>query len=143
MVSMISSAMRMKHEIDPKIQLIEESKEFVQYIEPMGSLVLVAVYVRGSVAGKDQKTAGGIIIPDATRDEDRHQGKIGVILKCGPLAFQEDETHKWGEGKPKINDWVVFRVGDTWPFIMDKRTYRFIEDIDIRAVWTGSPDLLI
>ena len=143
MVSMVHSAMRMTHDVDPKQQLIDESKDLVQYIEPMGSLVLVAVYVRGGVVGKEQKTVGGIIIPDSAKDEDRYQGKVGVILKCGPLAFAEDETHKWGEGKPKIGDWVLFRVGDTFPFIMGKRTYRFLEDVDARAVWTGSPDLLI
>ena len=142
-MAMVHAAVKMLHEVDPKQQLIEESKDLVQYIEPMGSLVLVAVYVRGGIAGKEQKTAGGILLPDAAKEEDRYQGKIGVILKCGPLAFMEDETHKWGDGKPKVHDWILFRVGDTWPFIMDKRTYRFVEDIDVRAVWTGSPDLLI
>lgn len=142
-MGMVNAAMEMHHEIDPKLQLIEESKGQVDYLHPMGSLVLVSVYVRGGVAGKEQKTKGGLIIPDSVKDEDRHQGKIGVILKMGPLAFKEDETHKWGDNHPKLHDWVVFRVGDTFPFLIQKRTYRFVEDIDIRAVWTGSPDLLI
>ena len=139
---MIHRAMRMDHERDPKLDLIEDSKDAVEFIHPQGSLVLIAVYVRGGKFGKDQKTAGGIIIPDNTKDEDRHQGKIGVILKCGPLAFTNDETHKW-KNPPKVHDWVIFRVGDTFPFIVGERTYRFAEDVDLRAIWTGSPDLLI
>lgn len=142
-MAMVHSAVRMHHEVDPKQQLIDESKDLVKYLEPMGSLVLIAVYVRGEVGGKEQKTAGGILLPDSAKSEDRYQGKIGVILKCGPLAFVEDETHKWGNNKPKIYDWAVFRVGDTFPFLIEKRTYRFVEDVDIRAIWTGSPDLLI
>ena len=132
----------MEHTVDPKQKLIEESKDAVEFLEPMGALVLIAVYVRGGKDGSEQKTKGGLIIPGGTRDEDKYQGKVGLVLKWGELAFTEDETHKWPK-KPKLHDWVVYRVGDTLPFIVGEKTYRFIEDVDIRSIWSGSPDMLI
>lgn len=141
-MAMVHAAMRMQHERDPKLDIIEESKDIIDFIKPTGSLILLGVYVRGGVSGKEQRTAGGVILPDAAKEEDRYQGKVGLILKLGPLAFVEDDTHKWKE-PPQIHDWIIYRVGDTFPFIIGKRTYRFIEDVDARAIWSGSPDMLI
>lgn len=142
MTTMVSRAIRMKHTEDPKQVLINESKDAVEWFEPQGDLVMLGVYVRGGEFGKEQKSAGGIILTGNTKAEDNFQGKIGLVLKKGPLAYVEDETHKW-KNPPKIHDWVVYRVGDTWPYIIGDKTYRLISDVDIRAVWSGPPDALI
>lgn len=141
-MAMVSRAMLMDHKVDPRKKLIDESKQAVEWLDPQGSLVMLGVYVRGGKLGEEQKTRGGIILIDEAKDEDRHQGKIGLILKMGPLAFVEDENHKW-KNPPKIHDWVVYRVGDTFPYLIGDKTYRMAEDIDLRAIWHGPPDALI
>lgn len=132
-------ALQMVHEIDPADEISAEVKHFVSDVEPLGAQILVAVYMR------PEKTKGGIIVPDSTsgtRTEDRYQGKVGLVLKIGPLAFSEDDKHHWGDRVPKAGDWILYRVGDTFPFILGKRTCRFVEDVDVKAI-VKRPDIVL
>lgn len=47
---------------------------------------LVATYIKPSVS------SGGIIIPGMTQEEDRWQGKVGMLLAVGPSAFDFEEV---------------------------------------------------
>lgn len=96
--------------------------------------VLVAIWVRPNI------TAGGIHLTDNYKDEDVFQGKVGLILKMGPMAFQDDETHKWPI-KPKIGDWVTYRVSDGWPFMLVDQPCRIINERAIRLV-LNRPDVV-
>ena len=57
-------------------------------------------------------TPGGIIKPQKLLDEDRYQGKVGLVLKLGPIAFKFDEDPE-GKNAPKVGDWVLYRAADT------------------------------
>lgn len=83
--------------------------------------VLVASYIR------PEKTAGGIIRPDQVREEDKWQGKAGLILAMGPIAFNFEEVVEAMDrdglneaearrlhGVPDVGDWVFFRNSDAW-----------------------------
>jgi hypothetical protein len=82
--------------------------------------VLVATYIRPNIS------RGGIIFTAKTGEEDRYQGKAGLLLKCGPLAFDFDEVRErladgMSEeqardelGIPYPGDWVLFRTSETW-----------------------------
>lgn len=92
----------------------------VQGIQLLRNRVLVASFIR------PEKTSGGIIRPDATREEDKWQGKAGLILAVGPSAFDFEEViHDLEAGAPlehvhaehnlpRVGDWVFFRGSDTW-----------------------------
>lgn len=89
-------------------------------VQLLRNRVLVATYIR------PEKTSGGIIRPDATREEDKWQGKAGLILAVGPDAFNFEEVREEvADGMaeedararhniPKVGDWVFFRGSDTW-----------------------------
>lgn len=64
--------------------------------------VLVATYRRA------EKTAGGIIMTSNELDEDKFQGKAGIIIKLGSLAFKDDARTTHGEFSPKLHDWITF-----------------------------------
>ncbi len=121
-----------------KEDLLKEVGHVADHVQIPGPKILVAVYYR------PEKTQGGILDPTA-RKGDSHQGKVGLILRMGPLAFVEDENHKWGDVKPKVGDWVQFRVGDTAPWRLgrdDNGAYlRYVEDVNILAIW-DRPDLV-
>lgn len=89
--------------------------------------VLVAIWVRPN------RTAGGIELPDSYRDEDVFQGKTGLVLTMGDLAFSDDETHRWPV-KPKVGDWVAYRVSDGWPFMLGQQPCRLVNERGIRMV---------
>lgn len=102
----------------------------VQGIQLLRNRVLVASFIR------PEKTSGGIIRPDAVREEDKWQGKAGLILAVGPSAFEfpeiVDDIDQVRQEKgcvtredisiikyerhnlPRIGDWVFFRGSDTW-----------------------------
>lgn len=102
----------------------------VRGIQLLRNRVLVASFIR------PEKTSGGIIRPDAVREEDKWQGKAGLILAVGPSAFEFPEIvddidqvrQENGcvtrenisiikyerHNLPRIGDWVFFRGSDTW-----------------------------
>lgn len=73
----------------------------------LGSDVLVATYV------KPRKTAGGILLPDKSVDEDRYQGKIGLVLKLGESAFKYSGPFAYEGTVPKVGQYVAFHTSDT------------------------------
>ncbi len=130
---MTTRALKMVHERDPKEALMEAAGPFAAKLTPIGARVLVATYIR------PEKTTSGIILTDKYRQEDEYQGKVGLILKMGPLAFTEDDSHQWGGVVPKVGDWVVMNIGDTRRLTMGDNPCRFIEDVSVQAI-TTDPD---
>ena len=98
---------------------------------------IVATYIRPGL------TQGGIIIPGMTQEEDRWQGKVGLLLAVGPEAFgydevraaidaavddaredaglefsEDDEREATGRALrdmnvPRVGDWVAYRTSET------------------------------
>lgn len=118
----------MLHQTDPKEDLIAKIGS-LDGIDLLHNQVLVAVYMQ------PEKTAGGIIRPDVNRDEDRHQSKVGLILKAGDKAFTPDDEWSWPDGLG-IGDWVFFRVSDGWNVTLNgdrNNLCRILNDTQIRG----------
>jgi len=113
---------------DPK-QAILDTVGDLAGIHLMGDTVLIGTYIR------PEKTSGGIYRPANNVQEDVFQGKVGLLVRLGPDAFEdtEDYTFNFGDaGKPKVGDWVVYKVGDAWPLSVRGLPCRYIRDIGIR-----------
>ena len=78
-------------------------------VDILTDLVLVGTYIR------DEKRASGLILPKEHLEEDEFQGKVGLVLKAGPLAFGDWETADESGQNARIGTWVVFAIKDTWP----------------------------
>lgn len=132
-------ALEMQHDVDPKKAILEELEGRIEELakaKMSSSKILVAVYER------PEKTASGLYVPPSARDEDRHQGKVGLVLKKGRLAFKNDANHSWdAEDVPEVGDWVVFNVNRTTPLLIGKRMCRFVEDVYVDLV-IENPDLV-
>jgi chaperonin GroES len=82
----------------------------------------------------EEKTAGGIIIPDQTKDRDKYAVVKGVLIDVSPVAFSYAE---WPEGSrvPAIGDKVVYeKYAGALLKGKDGIEYRVINDKDIHAV---------
>lgn len=91
-------------EKDQREALLKATADALGGIELMRNRVLVATYVEPA------KTAGGIILPDRALDESRFQGKVGLVLRMGPMAFKfPDEI---ASTPPVVGDWVFYRPSD-------------------------------
>jgi co-chaperonin GroES (HSP10) len=120
------SQMFMAHDIDPAKEIwgrIGTLKDVDIYF----GNILVAIYKR------PEKTASGLFLSDKTRDEDKYQGKVGLVVKKGPMAFKDDENTKFEGQNVAVNDWVVFRPSDGWPWSIGKEEFRLLRDVDIKA----------
>lgn len=129
----MAHAIPMVHDADPRAVILEECAAHMQGVTILGARVLVGVYV------PPEATKGGIILTTNSRTESNYQGKVGLVLALGPIAFQDDQTHRFGEIKPKVGDWIVFNVGDTFGLELGKRRARNIEDVDVHMIITD-PD---
>lgn len=112
------------HVVDPKEELLKKIGD-VSDCEVFHNQVLCAIYLA------PEKTAGGIIRPDSNRDEDKHQGKVALIVKMGPKAFAPDEKWSWPE--MNVGDWVYYRVSDGWSLTVNRVLCRILHDDDIRG----------
>lgn len=116
---------------DPEQALLAALPEAVMQYEVFHNRVLVATYV------SPEKTKGGIIRPDRTLAEDRFQGKVGLVIRMGPLAFKDDNVAKFGGVKVEPGDWVTYRPSDgTEVFFVDPNGIgatpcRLLDDINI------------
>jgi co-chaperonin GroES (HSP10) len=95
-------------------------------IEVIGDRVLIAIYMR------PEKTAGGIIRPDANKVEDVWQGKVGLVLQWGPDAFR-DENGELYEQRVEVGEWGVFFVGDGKPIEVNKAPCRIVKSANFVA----------
>lgn len=114
----------------PERALLDAAGDLTDY-EVFHNFVLISPYVAEKV--------GSIIRPDNHLEEDRYQGKVGLVLKCGPLAFSEQVADHFTGDAIQPGDWVVYRGSDTYEmFIKDRRKVhdglpvRLIEDTLIK-----------
>ena len=89
---------------DPKAALLNSAGPLTDY-EIFHNLVLVATYV-------PSEKIGSIIVPDKSMMESRFQGKMGLVLKLGPLAFKDDAVARFGGVTIEPGDWVMYRPSD-------------------------------
>lgn len=102
----------MSHIEDPANEIRKRIGD-ISKIEVLHNQILVGVYIR------PEKTKGGILLTPQTRDEDRYQGKAGLVLKKGPLAFVDDDNNKFHGQNVDVGDWVFYRVSDGFPLVLN------------------------
>lgn len=90
--------------------------------------ILVAIYIR------PEKTQGGIFLADQTIKEDEYQGKCGLVIKTGPLAFQDDDRNDFGGKSVVRGEWVIFRVSDGFSLKVNGVMCRLLEDVHIKLI---------
>lgn len=83
-------------------------------------LVLIGTYIR------PEKTVGGIIRPKENVEEDQHQGKVGLVLKKGPLAYGDWEDDATRGESAELHTWVVYAIKDGWALEINGTPCRLI-----------------
>lgn len=126
------NVMKMKHDVDPG-EALRQMVGDLDGIELFHNQILVAIYKR------PERTAGGIILTDTARKEDEFQGKVGLVLKKGPLAFIDDAAVKFAGQDVTPGDWITFRASDGWALNINGVPCRMVEDSHIK-LRVASPD---
>ena len=116
----------MHHAVDPRKAILDEIGD-LSSVEIFNNQILVATYKR------PQKTKSGVILPDSNRAEDRFQSKVGLLLKVGPNAF-EDNAEGWFKDETfELGDWLVHRPSDGWSINVHGVDCRILIDTQIKG----------
>ena len=95
--------------------------------QPAGWRILV------QVSDIQEKSAGGIYIPDSAKHNERNLSSIGQVITLGPLAYSRPDigvdTLWCAEG-----DWVIFGRYAGSRIEVEGREYRLMNDDEILAV---------
>ena len=119
------SALIMAHDSDPKQKLLEEIGDLSQ-VELFNNQILVAVYVRPT------KTKSGLYLTDKYADEDKFQGKVGLLVGMGPAAFQDDSGQWFNNASFNLHDWLVYRPSDGWSITINGGLCRMLSDTQVK-----------
>jgi hypothetical protein len=130
----MSSVMVMDHDEDPKDKILKELGD-ISNIEIFNNQLLCAVYVRPT------KTKSGIFLTDKYTDEDRYQGKCGLLIGMGPSAFQDDTGQWFNNASFNMHDWLVFRASDGWSLNVNGVLCRMLSDTQVK-LRIPSPDVV-
>jgi len=128
--------LEMVHTEDPVDEVIDRIGDLSEIVVPFNK-ILVGIYMRSG------KTKGGVILTDQYRDEDKWQGKAGLILKRGPMAFVDDDRVKFNGLDPQVGEWICFRPSDGMKLdIRHKEGHCILlQDIQVQLV-IPAPDLV-
>jgi len=89
---------------------------------------------------KEEKTKGGILLPDQTRKQEETASITGQVLTLGPSAYLDMEKFPTGPWC-QPGDWVVFRSYSGTRLSIDGQEYRLIKDDTVEAV-VADPTLI-
>ena len=102
---------------------------------PTGWRLLVLPY-----RGKG-KSEGGIIIPEAVRDDAQIQTVVGYVFKTGPLAYKDKEKFPRGPWCEE-GDWGIFARYAGSRFRIEGGEVRILNDDEILACIDDPDDIL-
>jgi hypothetical protein len=97
---------------DPRKALFDCAGPLTDY-EIFHDQVLVATYIEPprimkGPSGEDVT----FLLTDDTLKESRFQGKAGLVLKVGPLAFVDNSYGRFGGVTVERGDWVIYNPSD-------------------------------
>jgi chaperonin GroES len=92
----------------------------------------------------EERTAGGIIIPDAAKDKPTR----GVVLAIGPGRFKDDDERKSGHGKKekkfipttlRAGQRILYGKYSAREFDVDGETFTLVREEDVLGILEISP----
>ena len=95
--------------------------------EPTGYRLLIAL------PEIDEKTQGGVIMPDGLVKDESTASIIGFVLKSGPDAYSDKERFPNGAWC-KEGDFVIFRSYSGTRFKVSGKEFRLINDDTVEGV---------
>ena len=114
---------------DPKEFMLARCQLWMDNIEWMGNFVIAATYYLPAF----EILPGGkkLFRPQSSQDEALFQGKVGLVLGKGPLAFVDDERNKFGGQNVEIGEWILWDIHDARQTTVNRVHCRWIPDVKI------------
>jgi len=81
----------------------------------------------------DEKTEGGVYMPDSLRESEGIASIIGFVVSLGPDAYKDEDKFPTGPWCKK-GDFVIFRSYSGTRFKIHNQEFRIINDDTVEAV---------
>ena len=104
-----------------------EPRKAKELPDPTGFRILIAL------PEVEEKTAGGIYVPDERRDAEAVASIVGFVLKVGPDAYGDKGRFPNGPWC-KEGDWIVMRAYSGTRMRVHGKEFRIINDDSVEAV---------
>jgi co-chaperonin GroES (HSP10) len=104
-----------------------EARGATQLPEPRGFKLLIAL------PELEEKTDGGIYLPEQVRSNESLATVTGFVLKMGEIAYKDEKKFPTGPWC-KEGDWVIFRAYSGTRVKIHGREFRLINDDTVEAV---------
>jgi chaperonin GroES len=111
---------------DLDFERLKKSKTFPK---PTGYKLLIAM------PALEEKTEGGIFIPDAMKEAESTASVVGLVVMMGDMAYQDEDKFPTGP-YCKESEWVIFRSYSGTRFKVEGQEFRLINDDTVEAVVT-------
>ena len=111
---------------EPVVDL-DERRKASQLPQPCGYQLLVALTTQ------EEKTEGGVYVPDEWREREELAGIAAMVLRVGPDAFV-DETRFPSGAYCKEGDWIIMKAYSGFRVEIHGQKFRLINDDCVRAV---------
>jgi|SRR5215472_14675062 len=114
---------------NPKEFLLAKCAQFMGAIELFRDNVMLATYYLPAF----EILPGGRRFhrADVTLDEATYQGKVGLVIAVGPLAFMDDGRLRFGGQRVDIGDWVYFDRHDGRQLTINRVHCRRLRDVEV------------
>ena len=106
---------------------IEDEALKAKLPEPVGYKILIAV------PELNEKTDGGLYMPDNLKQAEETASIIGYVLKVGSVAYSDPERFPDGAWR-KEGDFIIFRSYSGTRFKVMGKEFRIINDDTVEAV---------
>lgn len=114
--------------IDDPRQFLLDRCAWMKHCTVFHNWVITATYYLPKKIGEGKVT---LILPDSVHDEALSQGKIGLVIAKGPLAFKSSAHLDFCGQNVEIGDWVQYDILEGRQFTADRVHCRRLKDTQI------------
>jgi len=119
-----------EYRADPKAFLMARCMLWLPSVTVFHNWIITATYY---MPDYDELGATGVKFyrSDKAHDEALWQGKVGLVVGKGPMAFLDDEHVKFYGQNVEIGDWVQYDILEGRQFTVDRIHCRRLKDTQI------------
>ena len=114
---------------------LDDARKAKALPDPVGYKLLIAI------PSKEEKTDGGILLPEDTRRREEEASITGMILKIGPDAYSDKERFPGGPWC-KEGEWVMFARYAGSRIKIEGGEIRLLNDDEVLATIKNPEDIL-
>lgn len=124
---------------DPKAYLLKRCQKFMNAIQMDTNNIMVATYVLPEMTKLRGPggTSVSFYVPDKVSREVEWQGRVGLLIARGPLAWKSDKRVDFGSTMHEIGEWVCYDRQDGRQISINRVHCRRLKDVD---VWGSTDD---